>query len=122
REMGDQRPPIWLGPEFVGAAGGVNEYSERSRGKLVCRCDRQPEARQADGFVSKSLARELTAAIDQMLAWWDAVLASISQRRGRLADARAIGPMHRTTRERADQRALDLFLQVQHDVVTPCPE
>ena len=35
REMRDQRAPVWLRPEFVGAAGGMNEYSERSRRKFV---------------------------------------------------------------------------------------
>src|SRR5204863_2092058 len=61
---------------------------------------------------------ELPAAVDQMLYRIDPVAATVAEARRGLAYAGAVGPVHRAAREPRQQRALDLLLQIEHQVVT----
>ena len=53
-----------------------------------------------------------------MLRRIDPVAATIAQACRGLADAGAVGTMHRPAREPGQQRALDLLLQIEHQIVT----
>ena len=114
REVRDQRAPVRLGPELVGAAGRVHEDRIRRLGRGGQRRRDQVEARRSVGRVAESRRGELPAAVDQMLRRIDPVRATIGPARRGLADAGAIGAVHRPAREPRHQRALDLLLQIEH--------
>ena len=74
----------------------------------------QVEVRRSIERVAESRRGELAATVDQMLRRIDPVAATVGPARRGLADAGAIGPVHRPAREPRQQRAFDLLLQIEH--------
>ena len=118
REMRDQRAPVRLGPKLVGATARMHEDRV---GRLRRRDQRrrdQVEVRRSLGRVAERGRGELPAAIDQMLCRIDPVAVTVAEARRGLADAGAVGTVHRPAREPRQQRALHLLLQIEHQIVT----
>src|SRR6185312_8253434 len=100
-----------FGPKLVGAAARMHEYRVRRLGRGDQGWRHQIEVRRTVERVAKGSGGELPAAVDQMLRRIDPVAATIAQACRGLADAGAVGTMHRPAREPGQQRALDLLLQ-----------
>ena len=122
REHRQQLPPVRMRPVLVGAARRVHAdhvgsavRERRSGGRW-----HEPVTRRTLDAVAERRARELPAAVDQVLAGIDRMVRVVRQRGDRLADARAVGPMGRPAGGCGDQRALHLLLQVEHrDIALP---
>ncbi len=116
----DQRAPVRLRPQLVGAARRVEEHDVRAIGQRAGRRQAARRARSAAVRRRRSRARPRRAGGSGRSKCWsrvDRVVHVVGERRERLADARAVGAVPRAAREPRDQRALHLLLQIEHRVV-----
>ena len=120
REVRDQRAPVLLRPQLVGAARRVETTSVavRPASPAAAAGGAKCQARRTVGAIAQRRRGELPAAVDDVLV---AVDRHDARRRRASRSARGCwrgrGRGARPRASRATTRALDLFLQVEHRVV-----
>ena len=82
----------------------------------------EAESRRTLDLVTERGGGELATAHDEVLVAVDRVMGVVHERGNGLPDARAVGAVPHAARHARDQRALDLFLQVEHGRVFVAPQ
>src|SRR5437762_13776655 len=116
--MRNERAPVCLRPQFLGAARRVQQDGIRLLRNHRCRggWNDMPMRRPVDR-VSERRGRKPPAALDKMQIARHAMVYVMCERRERFTNALPIETMPAATSGSGNQSALDLLLQIENSVV-----